>query len=217
MIKPPTLSEIRRKLKANGEMLIEYEERIIDSTYFNNLVLKLPKYNVSEIRPLHKICISKGIDTEIIVPHLNTLIFQIRAYIKVREYTFNQFLNHFNLKDIEGNFYKLRTRLKENDTWPKGEYKDWNYWSHGGDIEFDNRSTGEHFNIRMSNIRSVKYWSIYKFIMGTNEKSEIREFLIKKKEVISKMFDLLVIDKKMKVIRTDFGEKQYELEDYNGA
>ena len=192
-------------------MLIEYDDIVFDASYFNDLVLQLPKFHVSEIRPLHKISISKGIATTIITPYLDELRNQIKQYNNLREKTFSAFLRHLNLKNVEGQFYKLRRKLQETNDWPKGKFNEWNYWFHGGDIEFDNIRTGEHFNIRMTNIRSVKYWSIHKYILGTKNESEIGKFIADKKEMVSKMIDLLVLDEKMVEIRTEIGEKQYEL------
>lgn len=211
MNKLPNISEIKNELESNGKMLIDNDDIVFDAYYFNDLVLQLPKFQVSEIRPLYRISITKGIDSKIIYPYLDELQNQIKEYKKLRKKIFNQFLDNLNLKNIEGEFYKLRNKLKETNDWPKGNFGDWNYWFHGGDIEFDNNGTGQHFNIRMTNIRSIKFWSIYKFIIGTNRKSDVGKFIFDKKEVIIKMFDLLVIEKRMIVIRTEFGEKQYEL------
>lgn len=211
MNKLPDISEIKNELDLNGKMLIEYDDIAFDANYFNDLVLHLPKFHFSEIRPLHKIWITKGVDTKMVTPYLEELRIQIKEYNSIREKTFSAFIKHLNLKNVEGEFYKLRRKLQETNDWPKGKYNEWNYWFHGGDIEFDNNRTGEHFNIRMSNVRSVKYWSIYKFILGTNSGSEIGKFISDKKEMVSKMLDLLVLDKKMFEIRTEFGEKQYEL------
>ena len=63
----------------------------------------------------------------------------------------------------------------------------------------------------MSNIRNLKYWSLHKYIVGTNKESELAKFLMDRKETIMKMLDVLVIKNKLNEIRTEFGEKQYEL------
>lgn len=209
--KLPTIELIKNELSDEDSYLIEYEVNSFDSKYFNSLVKLLPKYRVSEIRPFQKIWIIKGTESKYILPYLDDILVQIKKYKILRTTIFNRFLNSLEIENIEGNFYKLREKLQETDKWPKGVYENWSYWSHGGDIEFDNESTGEHFNIRMANIQSLKFWSIHKFIRGTNKDSDLGKFIKDKKEVVSKIFDLLVVENKMKVIRTDFGEKQYEL------
>lgn len=207
----PNIELIKNGLSDKGSYLIEYEVNSFDSNYFNELVKLLPEYSVQEIRAFQKIWIIEGTDTKQILPYLDEMLIQIKKYKILRETTFNQFLTHLKIEDIEGNFYKLRVKLQDANEWPKGVYKEWNYWSHGGDIEFDNETTGEHFNIRMANIRSLKFWSIYKFIIGTNGESEVGAFVSENKDVIRKMFDLFVLNNDMLEIRTELSEKQYEL------
>ena len=107
----------------------------------------MPEFHVAEITPFQKIWITNGTGTNQILPYLNDMISHIKSYNELRNNVFNQFLNHLNITDIEGNFYKLREALQRNHKWPRGEFKEWSYWSHGGDIEFDNETTSEHFNI----------------------------------------------------------------------
>lgn len=207
----PTISEIKKSILSKGRYLIEYEIDNFEPSYFNKLVLELPDCHVHEVRPLQKIWIKKGIETESVNPYLSELNEILANYSICRTKVFTQFLAKFHLKDIAGEFYKLRRKLQEIQEWPKGNFEDWNYWSHGGDIEFDNQITFEHFNINMSNIQDLKYWSIYNHIIKSRKETNLANFIKGESEKVSKMFDLLVLENKLLVIRTPFGAKQYEL------
>lgn len=212
MIELIKIEQIKQELDTKGQLLIEYDFDAFDENYFNELVKELTDFKVSEIRPCQKIWITKGINTDILYTKLNQLVLHIISYNKIRTEVFNEFLSSLGIDKIEGEFYKLRIKLQSQNAWPKGEFKDWNYWSHGGDIEFDNTENGSHFNIRMSNINSIKPWSIHRYLKGITPKSEESKFIVEHKEEIPRMLDLLVLQNELKAIRTPFGEKQYQLE-----
>lgn len=216
MTELPTIEQIRQRLSFNSEMFIEYQIDAFDENYFNNLVKELPNFKVSEIRPYQKIMITKGINSQILHEYLDQLGIHIIEYDQMRTKIFNEFLLSLNIDKIEGEFYKLREKLQDLNTWPKGIFKNWKYWSHGGDIEFDNVENESHFNIAMSNITSIKYWSIHRYIKSINNKNKETNFIVKNMEEIPRMLDLLALENKIEVIRTQFGEKQYQLKN-NGA
>lgn len=205
------IEQIKQKLLLDSELLIEYDFNAFDENYFNNLVIELPSFKVSEIRPLQKIWITKGIDTQILHKYLGQLAIYIIDYNQLRSKVFREFLSSLNIDKIEGEFYKLREKLQDLNAWPNGKFKNWKYWSHGGDIDFDNIKNESHFNIAMSNIRSIKYWSIYRYIKALNNENVETKFIVENKEEIPRMLDLLALQNKLKVIRTQFGEKQYQL------
>jgi len=205
----PKIEQIRKVLESKNELLIEYEFDAIEPEYFNELVRELTNYTVSEIRPLQKVWITKGIETNILNQYLNQLKNHIVSYNEIRNQVFREFLNSLGIDEIEDEFYKLREKLKESNQWPKGTFKNWNYWSHGGDIEFDNTENGNHFNIRMSNVKDIKFWSIHRYLCSILNQTKETKFLADNKEAIRKMLDLLVLQKTLKTIRTPFGEKQY--------
>ncbi len=201
-----------KDLKSKDKLLIEFDYDAFNSTYFNKLVEDLPNHNVSEIRPRQKISITHGINNNTLNKYLEELVIQIKSYNKVRTQVFGQFLLSLGLDKIEVEFYKLREKLQSLNAWPKGNFENWHYWSHGIDIEFDNYENGSHFNIAMSNINSIKYWSIHRYIESIVNKSQESKFIVKHKQTIPKMFDLLVLQNRLVAIRTPFGEKQYEVE-----
>lgn len=211
MTELPEIEQIKQKLSLDSELLIEYDFDAFDENYFNNLVIELPSFKVSEIRSHQKIWITKGIDTQILHKYLDQLVIYIIDYNQLRTKIFREFLSSLNIDKIEGEFYKLREKLQDLNAWPNGKFKNWKYWSHGGDIEFDNIKNESHFNIAMSNISSIKYWSIYRYIKALNNENVETKFLVENKEEIPRMLDLLALQNKLKVIRTQFGEKQYQL------
>lgn len=216
MTELPKIEHVKENLEINGEFLIEYEFDAFNEEYFNMLVRELKDYRVSEIRPNQKIWITSGINSKSLNNYVSSLVEHIISYNELRNNVFNQFLLSLDLTDIEGQLYMLREKLQSTNKWPKGKFEKWNYWSHGGDIEFDYFDNSSHFNIAMSNINCIKYWSIHRFVKGKANKSAETEFISNHKDEIPRMFDLLVLNKKMKAIRTPIYEKQYELID-NGA
>jgi hypothetical protein len=205
-----TLEQIQDELKSKNEILMEFE---FGENYFNNLVRELPNYIVYEIKPLRKIWIKSGIHSEILNLYLDHLFNQIIDYNKLKTNQFRDFLNSLNINSIEDKFYKLREKLQITDAWPKGKFESWNYRAHGLDIEFDNNENGGHFNIAMTNINSIQYWSVHKYITSINDQSEESKFIVENKEIIPKMFDLLVLQNKLNPIRTNIGQKLYILVD----
>ncbi len=210
MIKLLTLDKIQDELKSKSELLMEFE---FDENYFNKLVRELPNCMVYEIRPLQKIWIKSCIHSEILKLYLDHLFNHIIDYNKLKTNQFRDFLKSLNINSIEGEFYKLREKLQKINAWPKGKFESWNYRAHGLDIEFDNNETGGHFNIAMTNINSIQYWSVHKYITSINDQSEESKFIVENKEIIPKMFDLLVLQNKLKAIRTNLGQKLYILLD----
>ena len=205
------IEQIKQELESSDELLLEYDYDAFDEEYFNELEKRLDNFKVSEIRPQQKILITKGIKNKNLTIYLNQLLKHITSYNKLRKEVFSDFITSLDIDKIEGEFYKLREKLQNTGNWPRGNYKQWKYCTYGGDIEFDNIENGGHFNIAMSNINSIKYRSIHKYIEGTTNKSVESEYINEHMEEIPKMLDLLVLQKKIKVIRTPFYEKQYEL------
>lgn len=201
------------KLREEGSIIMEFDKVEIEPTYFNKLVLEFSEYYVTEIRPLKKVIIKKGVTSSRLEKYLNEMFQIIVTYSKTREMVFTKFLDKLGIKDIEGQFYKLRVKLQENNEWPKGDYLNWKYWIHGGDIEFDQLTTGQHFNVSMAMIEDLKSWSIYNHIIRSMKETEIYNFVYDQPEIVSKMFDLLVINSKLKSIRTFYGAKIYALKD----
>ncbi len=206
-----TIDQIKEEMKSKNELLIDFYFNDSNSKYFNDLVRELPNFNVNEIRPLQKIRIAKGIESKILYQYLGQMKSHIMSYNKLRILVFYEFLASLKIDEIEGKFFKLREKLEKIKKWPKGIYKEWSYWSHGSDIEFDNNETGCHFNVQMANINALAYWSVHRYICNTLDQSLETKFIMDNKDAIPKIFDLMVLQNDLKVERTQYGEKHYIL------
>ena len=146
-----TQNEIEQLLEEHSSVIINLYETGYSSEYFYGLVSSLTNCLVTEIRPAQTIHIQSDIDTSYLYVHKLDLLDAIVSCNKLKNQVFAAFLKHLNLTDSESVFREITRELRQTIKFNKGTFDDWNYWQHGGDIEFDNKKTEEHINIKMYN------------------------------------------------------------------
>lgn len=189
--------KILELLENHTSVVIDRWETGYTKKYFYDLVAKLSNCLVTEIRPSQKIIIEYDIDSSYLHVHKEDLIKAINEYNFLRKQVFENFLEHLNLNDSKDVFRQIIEELRKTTEFNKGLFGDWKYWQHGGDIEFKNRKSDEHVNIRMQNRNCIKEWSLIQFLRTKDKYENLINTISHRTERLTKLMDLLVIEGKL--------------------
>lgn len=207
LTKQISADEINELLEKHTSVIIDLFETGYSLKYFQNLLIDLSNCLVTEIRPSQTICIQKDIETSYLFVHKEDLIEGISEYNNLRNLVFKEFLEHLELTDSELVFREIIGKLRQTVKFNKGSFGEWKYWQHGGDIEFENKRTEEHINVLMYNRKSIKDWSLLKYLRAHDKYEMLVNTISHKSERLLKLMDLLVIDGSLIDVRNEMRMK----------
>ncbi len=75
-----------------------------------------------------------------------------------------------------------------------GNFNDWKFWQHEGDIDFEKIKSKEHFNIMMFNTEAINSDSLSKYLHAKSKNPEPNQNELYESKTLDKLLDLLVID-----------------------
>jgi len=204
--------QISQLLTTYSRVYLNLSEVGYNKKYFYELVEELENCSVQEVRPIQFISIERDIHVSELNLQKDSLIDAIMTYCHLRTTVYKMFVEHLGLNKATS-FSEIIESMEVKGQRPRGKFRNWNFWQHGGDIEFENRKTNEHLSVLMQNKRALNSDSLYKFIHERKEYEQLVKVIAGKQNNLERMINLLVIDGRLIDIDNELRMKIITLEE----
>ena len=187
-------TQINELLKDYTSVSLDLSDIGYDAEYYYGLVTTLSNCIVLESRPIQRITIEREIESSYLLIHKEDILEAIKEYSDLRTQIFKDFLDHLNIENTDSVFRDIIGKIRGTIQFNKGSFGDWEFWQHGGDIEFKNIKTVEHINVLMFNREAINPRSLIQFLKAKSRFEPIIKTISDNLQNLERIMDLLVIE-----------------------